>query len=72
MIVNRTAHGGPGSDLDLHQGARPAASERRDGVPLRKHDMGGGTMTRDTLIFRVSLIWLAILAVGFVCVFFML
>jgi hypothetical protein len=29
--------------------------------------MGGGTMSRDTLLLRVSLIWLAIIMVG--CVY---
>jgi hypothetical protein len=29
--------------------------------------MGGGTMSRDTLLLRVSLIWLAIIVVG--CVY---
>ena len=28
------------------------------------HDVGGNAMKHDTLIVRVSLIWLAILAVG--------
>jgi hypothetical protein len=32
--------------------------------------MGGGTMDRDTLPFRVSLIWLAIVAAG--CVYVLL
>jgi hypothetical protein len=30
--------------------------------------MGGGTMDRDTLLFRVSLIWLAVLTAGVVYV----
>jgi hypothetical protein len=29
--------------------------------------MGGGTMKRDTMLFRVSLIWLAVMAAG--CVY---
>jgi hypothetical protein len=32
--------------------------------------MGGGTMHRDTLIFRASLIWLAIVVTG--CIFMLL
>jgi hypothetical protein len=32
--------------------------------------VGGGTMDRDTLLLRVSLIWLAVLAAG--CVYVLL
>jgi hypothetical protein len=32
--------------------------------------MGGGTMNRDTLAFRASLIWLAVLTAG--CVYVLL
>jgi hypothetical protein len=34
--------------------------------------MGGGTMDRDTLLLRVSLIWLAIVTVGCLYVLFTL
>jgi hypothetical protein len=34
--------------------------------------VGGGTMSRDTLLYRVSLIWLAIVTAGCVYVLFML
>jgi hypothetical protein len=34
--------------------------------------MGGGTMDRDTLLFRASLMWLAIVTAGCVYVLFML
>ena len=57
----------PASDHDPYQGAWPAANERRNSVLLREYDMGGGTMKRDTMLFRVSLIWLAVMAAG--CVY---
>ena len=45
-------------------------NERRNCVPLRERNMGGGTMNRDTLLFRASLIWLAVLTAG--CVYVLL
>jgi hypothetical protein len=45
-------------------------NERRKCVPLREHNMGGGTMDRDTLLLRISLIWLAVLTAG--CVYVLL
>jgi hypothetical protein len=40
----------------------------RGHAALREHNMGGGTMDRDTLLFLVSLIWLAVLTAGVVYV----
>jgi hypothetical protein len=37
---------------------------------VRTHNWGAGTMDRDTLLFRVSLIWLAVVAAG--CVYVLL
>ena len=36
----------------------------------REHNVDGAAMTRDTLLFRISLIWLAIVASG--CVYVLL
>jgi hypothetical protein len=49
---------------------KPATNETRNFVPLRQNSMGGGTMSRDTLLYRVSLIWLAVLTAG--CVYMLL
>jgi hypothetical protein len=61
---------GPGSDLDPCQGDKARNERTRNFVPLRENSMGGGTMSRDTLLFRVSLIWLAVLTAG--CVYMLL
>jgi hypothetical protein len=58
---------GPGSDFDPRQGNK-ARNERKK--KLRSNSMGGGTMRRDTLLFRVSLIWLGVLTAG--CVYVLL
>lgn len=51
-------------DFDPYQGDKPATNESRNFAPQRDANLGGGAMDRDTLLLRVSLIWLAIVKVG--------
>jgi hypothetical protein len=46
-------------------GNRPAPNETRSCFRYRERNIGGGTMTRDTLYLVISLVWFAVLAAAF-------